>query len=118
MKYTQGEIADRITILELKAWSGLDTQKELHDARAAFRGSENDLKELRDINRIAWHQVNTIHHYFDTPDKLVTALDKDLCLSACLMAHQLNRMRVAAKNAINRKFNEPEELKTWKQPTI
>ena len=113
--HTQGEIADRISILELKRAHGL-LAPELMIFQAAYRGRAQDLERLREINACAWPVVERIHGYFAGPvlpaDARIPSVIED-----CRAAHQLNRLRVAVKNAINAQFNEAREEKTWKPTT-
>lgn len=113
--YSQGEIADKLSILELKQDYGLPAP-ELDRFKQEWRGNAADLQRLRAINIEAWQVVERIHEYFLGPELPINVYKADV-IKDCRRAHELNRMRVAVKNAINEQFGEPLEYKTWKPST-
>lgn len=110
MRLTQGEIADRISILELKQFHGLDVKDELEELRKEWKGNEDDLEALRFVNCEAWAVVGRVHQYFDWGMKA----DNEVIVGDCRIAHSLNKKRVGIKNKINKEFGEFIEHKTWK----
>lgn len=108
MNLTQGEIADRITILELKNKAGLPTP-ELDDFRMAYRGPESSLEPLREINQQAWDVVERLNTFLYD----LGPWDSDEVLKDFKTCHVLNRKRVDLKNAINDGFGQAVEHKTW-----
>jgi len=110
-KLSQGEIADKITILELKAMHGAPVAEELAALREYYRGPTSTLRQLSTVNSDAWDFVDIIHKHFDgevvVPDAVIIA--------ACRKAHLLNRERVGLKNRINVECGDAEEFKTWRK---
>lgn len=109
---SQGDIADKITILELKAKHGGGTA-ELDALRPEWKGDEVDLNNMRVLNQAGWDVVGRIHQYFDGG----IHGDARKIIEDCFNAHRLNKIRVEFKNRINKKFGQHEEYKTWKPST-
>jgi len=116
MRLTQGEIADRITILMLKIHHGLDAHDELRDLFREWRGPTESLERLYAVNKRAWSLVEIIYKTFD--HRMPNKKEAYGVLIVCYQAYLLNKERVAIKNEINAAASQPLELKTWKQPTI
>ena len=112
MRLTQGEIADRISILEIKRRHGGGVE-ELAELMSHWKGKQNLLDELRFINGMAWDRVERIHAHFG--GKAIE--DKDAVIDDCKWAHFFNKMRVGIKNRINADSGEYQEFKTWKSST-
>ncbi len=108
IELTQGEIADRIAILELKKAAGLATP-ELEEFAQAYRGPLLLLDQLREINARAWivvERLNTFLYELGTYAPESVLEDFRRC-------HFYNRERIDVKNRINEEFNQPTEHKTW-----
>lgn len=109
---TQGEIADKLTICELKLAHGLDC--DIQGLTENCMVKNEDIDELRMINTAHWEEVETIHEAFDIPG----SVSDDELLLAFKHSHTLNRQRIAVKNRINAAFGQSQEEKTWKRSTI
>lgn len=108
IELTQGEIADRIAILELKHKAGLPTP-ELEDFRIAYRGPESYLEELRRINEKAWVVVERLNTFlYDLGPYAAESVLEDF-----RRCHFYNRERIDVKNRINEDFGQATEHKTW-----
>lgn len=110
-KLTQGEIADKLSILELKAEHGFPVTDEMESLAEAYEGPQSGLEALRRINAEAWEFVGIIHGHFDG----VATVADDIIIAACRKAHLLNRQRVEAKNRINAECGDAHEYKSWKR---
>lgn len=115
IELTQGEIADKISILELKEANGLESP-ELVELWKHWKGKEEHLNQLRDINSRAWHVVEKLNTFLYDMEGYLT-YHKDEVLADFKRCHFYNRMRVEVKNRINEDFNQPVEKKTWKSFT-
>lgn len=108
IELTQGEIADRISILELKRANGLESP-ELERLREHYVGHPDDLEELRIINKRAWVVVERLNTFLYD----LGPYSNDAVLDDFRRAHLYNRERVEIKNRINAEFNQSIERKTW-----
>ena len=124
MKLSQGEIADRITILEIKLEKiGNCVAGELAELRQEWKGGfEAEVNALRRINRRAWDCVDMIYAGFLTDfgsdDWRLSDIDQaEKSIKNFRLAHMLNMERIGIKNAINKDIGY-QEYKTWKSSTI
>lgn len=108
IELTQGEIADRIAILELKKDAGLPTP-ELDELTAAYKGDERWLDALRVVNSDAWVAVERLNTFLYD----LGPYSSESVLEDFKRCHFLNRRRIEIKNCINEEFNQPTEHKTW-----
>ena len=116
-----GEIADRISVLELKKKKGFDVEKELNDFKTAFNslGYLKDISDLRHeldkINALAWDKIDRIYEMFES-EKFVNFVET---FTVCREAHFLNKERVITKNKISEMMGcKEQEQKSWKPSTI
>ena len=109
MKMSQADLADRITILELKLKEGLPVYAELSLYLWECEAPAELVDQLRAVNADGWHWVGIITDHFEgrrcVPD--------DILLNACRLAHDSNKARIALKNEISRAFGDCIESKTW-----
>lgn len=119
---TQGEIADRISILEIKLEHfGDKVLPELVYLDSLWKGEHpNELNELRNLNRESWDCVERIYKDFSTEFGSDGWVLKDIkqaeeSIKNYRRAHMLNMRRIEIKNRINQ--GTYKELKTWKPST-
>lgn len=108
-----GELADRLSILEIKHEKGLCGPEEVQELQGQWEQigvGRSYVDELKRINLEAWDYVQKIYEYFDEckwPDADIAA--------TCRIAHKLNKKRVTLKNKINEALGvNHKEVKTWK----
>jgi hypothetical protein len=119
LEISQGEIADRMTILEIKAQRiGDAVRPELEAVNAAWNGGHgDDVQRLREINAEAWECVEKIYSDFasgmgDDEWRLTDIGAAEASIRNFRKAHLLNMARVEVKNRINNGAGY-RELKTW-----
>jgi len=115
---TPGELADRLSILEIKREKSYCDPNELADLRKQWDQLGIDyeyVKELKAINLEAWYYVDKIYSYFDDDSCKWPDTGHLEIVATCRQAHKLNKRRVTLKNEINEKLGvKRKEVKTWK----
>ena len=115
---TPGELADRLSILEIKREKSYCDPNELADLRKQWDQLGIDyeyVKELKAINLEAWDYVDKIYSYFDDDSCKWPDTGHLEIVATCRQAHKLNKRRVTLKNEINEKLGvKRKEVKTWK----
>ena len=118
-----GEVADKISVLELKQRKGFDVAHELHDLQVAMtslgdaKGLDELRQELDEINAQAGEKVDRIYQIFEDFSEEKPDMSKE-AYRVCSEAHFLNKRRVQLKNKINVLMGcKDKEVKTWK-PSI
>jgi hypothetical protein len=115
---TPGELADRLSILEIKREKSYSDPNELADLRKQWDQLGIDyeyVKELKAINLEAWYYVDKIYSYFDDDSCKWPDTGHLEIVATCRQAHKLNKRRVTLKNEINEKLGvKRKEVKTWK----
>ena len=110
-----GELADRISILEIKREKSYCDPNELADLHNQWDqiGLGRDyIDQLKGINLEAWDCVDQIYNFFDSDEFSVNYMEQ---ATVCRKAHQLNKQRVTLKNQINAALGvDRKEVKTWK----
>lgn len=119
MKIGQGDIADRMTILEIKAAHfGGAVKDELMAVSAQWNGGhDEDLNALREINAEAWGCVEKIYQDFagglgSETWRLTDVESAEESIRNFRKAHLLNMERIKIKNRINGETGY-KEFKTW-----
>lgn len=132
LKLSAGEIADRLSILEIKAeriTGQIDIALELNECHREWdsiigndAGLKEVLHELKRVNEIAWDSVENIYHYFnnglgDENWEIGNKKEAEEAIKEFRKAHDLNMRRIELKNEINRYCGSRQEIKTWKSTT-
>lgn len=122
MNLTPGEIADRLSIAEIRSIETGSIQDDLADLKSAW-AQYNDIdhyEQLKKINHLAWFHVEQIYRDFDClglgdNSWILSNIEQaQACIRNCKRAHVLNKRRIEIKNKINQKFGFPTEKKSWK----
>lgn len=118
---TPGELADRISILEIKREKAHHDKDELYELQReweSFGIGRSYINDLKKINLEGWDVVQRIYEMFeDISDS--AGVDKEECYKVCRNAHFINKKRVTLKNYINKVLGvERKEVKTWNNSTI
>ena len=106
---SQAEVADRLTILELKYENGLHARGEHTRLASCCQVPESMMNQLRRINRQGWDAVGRVTEHFEGRAVLI---DSEI-IEQCRRAHASNKERIAMKNEISRWFGGSAEAKTW-----
>lgn len=116
---TPGELADRISILEIKREKAHHDKDELYELQReweSFGIGRSYINDLKKINLEAWDVVDNIYRLFDDGLKVGDYIEAAL---VCKKAHDLNKQRVTLKNNINKWLGvDRQEVKTWNNSTI
>ena len=114
IQITPGELADRISILEIKREKSYHDKDELYELQReweSFGIGRSYINDLKKINLESWDVVQRIYELFDNE------LKADDYAKAALVsekAHKLNKQRVTLKNYINKSLGvDRQEVKTW-----
>ena len=108
--FSQAEIADRITILELKSeYSAVDISDEIDWLRRYCLVPLAQMDQLREINREGWEAVRYVTEHFEKRK----VLSDSRIIKHCRLAHLSNRKRVVLKNEITAALGGHAEYKTW-----
>ena len=108
---SQAEIADRITILELKHRHCLiDARREVDYLMSHCTVPLDMLNRLRIANENGWESMQAMVDHFEGRKVIC---DADL-LNMIRVAYERNKARVAVKNEISAFINERQEAKSWK----
>ena len=117
---TPGDLADRISILEIKREKSYCDPEELYELQREWHslgGARRYIDDLKQINLDGWDVVQRIYEMFED-DEDSTGVDKNYCYNVCRNAHFINKRRVNLKNVINKVMGvERKEVKTWSNST-
>jgi len=110
-RLTQAEIADRITILGLKARHGFDVESEMARMQRHCIVPWDLVEPLRRANKECWDAMQGMIDHFEG-----RAVLPDLELIAVVRGGYFsNKERVRLKNVISETVGEQQELKSWER---
>jgi hypothetical protein len=115
IQITPGELADRISILEIKREKSYHDKDELYELQReweSFGIGRSYINDLKKINLESWDVVQKIYELFDEGLKFGAYAEAALVSEK---AHHLNKQRVTLKNYINKSMGvDRQEIKTWR----
>lgn len=103
------EIADKITIWELKSQHGLPGRAEAARLLRYCKLPDEILGQLRQANKACWDAVDAMTAHYDGHKVLPDAEIVEVCRQGYLK----NRERVRIKNQITERFGGTPEVKSW-----
>ena len=120
IQITPGDLADRISILEIKKEKSFCDEVELEELMEQWKllgVGRSYINDMKAINLEGWGTVERIYEMFD--EMHCVSVDKNECFNVCRTAHMNNKMRVTFKNYINKCLGvDRQEIKTWTPSTI
>lgn len=115
---TPGELADRISILEIKREKAHHDKYELYELQReweSFGIGRSYINDLKKINLESWDVVQRLYELFDTGLEFGDYME---AATVSKKAHDLNKKRVTLKNYINKSMGvDRHEVKTWNNST-